>query len=448
MQIVKRYPGRALAAVLMLAMTAACTDKAGGPAGPGGPTPPTAPPGTPVTVQALACTANVKGKSVSCGVPRPGTPGSDINADVLIGNQDVFVTLTSTNVNYSDATQQFTFDVTVRNLIPQPLGTENATTLAPAANGVRVFFHNGPNVTSGTGVITVVGDGIETFTGSGQPYYQYNTVLEQYELSAPKTWTLTVPPTVNTFDFLLFVSTPVPYPNGWIEVDGNSSIRSGTTRQLTAVARTRVGIIIPDPGPITWTTADGNLATVNTTGLVKGLRAGTVAITATDPSGRTGSRPMNVLPIRRIWIGTADSNWQNGNNWLPDSIVPVATDTAYVHADSVTKYGGTQYPTLTANASVGGVEVFAAPAKISLTAFDLTATGDVFAEFLPSPGVIDNTTGRLILAGTARTVRGTLPRVLVTGTYSLTGNINTRAPLQVNAGRLTNGTFRIQTVSN
>jgi hypothetical protein len=53
----------------------------------------------------------------------------------------------------------------------------------------------------------------------------------------------------------------------------------------------------------------------------------------------------------------------------------------------------------------------------------------------------------VVLTGFARNVRGILPRIRVTGTYSLDGNLTTQAPLEVPAGRITNSSFRIQTSS-
>jgi len=84
-------------------------------------------------------------------------------------------------------------------------------------------------------------------------------------------------------------------------------------------------------------------------------------------------------------------------------------------------------------------------ALIALGAFNLTANANVTAGLT---GGITNTSGQLILTGTAKTVQGKLPRLRVTGTYSLTGNTTARAPIQVDAGRLTASAFRLQAESN
>ena len=171
-------------------------------------------------VAALSCHASITDLSVTCDAPvgssekkpAPSNPDQTVG-NIIIGGQDVFVAVKSTNVNYNAGTGAFTFDVTIRNLIPQPLGTADTIAHAPDANGIRIFFASGPNVTSGSGLITVNGDGVDAFTGANQPFYQYNTVLDQFEISSPKTWQLTMPPSVLTFDFLLLVSAEVPRPD-------------------------------------------------------------------------------------------------------------------------------------------------------------------------------------------------------------------------------------------
>ena len=87
--------------------------------------------------------------AVRDGAPRALFHGHPVVAgDLIIGGQNVNVKLTSSNVAYNSGTGRFTFDVTVQNLIPQPLGTTDGTTLAPG--GVSVFFTSGPTVTDGT----------------------------------------------------------------------------------------------------------------------------------------------------------------------------------------------------------------------------------------------------------------------------------------------------------
>jgi hypothetical protein len=75
-----------------------------------------------------------------------------------------------------------------------------------------VFFSSGPTVTSGTGGISVNNaDGTGTFTSTNQPYFQYNQILAKDAVSAARTWQLSMPPTVNSFTFTLYIETDVQY---------------------------------------------------------------------------------------------------------------------------------------------------------------------------------------------------------------------------------------------
>jgi hypothetical protein len=129
--------------------------------------------------------------------------------------------------------------------------------------------------------------------------------------------------------------------------------------------------------------------------------------------------------------------------WRPDSVKPEPRDTVVVPDTTAI------FPVLTQNESVGGVEVLdltpgGTVPSISLQAFNYTASGDVLTT---NSGNINNTSGSLFLTGTARTVAGILPFLRVTGTYSLIGNVTSRARLQVDGGRLTSTGFRIQATS-
>ncbi|HEX8693173.1 MAG TPA: Ig-like domain-containing protein [Longimicrobium sp.] len=464
MQLLRRYPVRTSAAVAGLAglaiLAAACTDRSDpvGPTPPGGPGGPVAPPKDPSLIQVVQCRADVRAKTVSCDPAAP--QGDKAPRYLIVGGQGVFVKLTSSNVNYDSPTQAFTFDVTVQNLIPQPLGTADTTAaLAPDANGVRVFFHQGPTVTSGTGTITVVGDGTDNFTATGQPFYKYSTVLTQGQISAPKTWQFNMPPSVGSFSFLLYVAAAVPYENGYVEIQGNFNVRAGLERQLTPILRTVVGTVDDDPVTYTWLSTDSTRAKVNGTGLVHGLRFGTTDIAVFSSDGRRGKKPMNVSRVRRYWTGAAGvANWENGANWLPDSVKPEPQDTAVV-TDTL-PVAGTPYPALFQNESIGGIEVEdltpgGTIPSISLGSFNLTASGSVCTNSGPCAGPvvfgsasITSSSGSLVLVGVAQTMRGVFPRTNVLaapgGTYSMNGNVTVDKRIQVQGGRITNTGFRLQ----
>ncbi|HEU0299305.1 MAG TPA: hypothetical protein VFR37_07625, partial [Longimicrobium sp.] len=415
----------------------ACTDRGGSPTT--DPPPIDGPPGEPVMLQALECRATVATRQVTCANATPPSGPSYL----IVGNQNVYVTMANANVNHDPGTGLFTTDVTVRNLIPQPLGTTDSTAaLAADPDGVRVFFSTPPAVTAGSGTVTVTADGQDFITAANQDYYQYNTVLEQFEVSAPKTWTFNVSAGVEAFYFAVLISAAVPWPDGYVLITGNFNVRSGDERQLTARAYNAVGELDPVQPSFTWNAVDSTRAEVNGTGLVHGQRAGSTFIVATEVGGATrhGKVDMTVRPIRRTWTALAGTtDWHTSFNWIPDSILPEPTDTVVIPAAPA---GGALFPVLADNDSVGGIEVDVAPALIALGAFNLTATGDVHTA---TGGMITGTVGQMVLAGpTSHTVAGTFPRVLVTGRYSLDGNVLLNNRLRIQGGRLRNQSFRVR----
>ena len=167
---------------------------------------------------------------------------------------------------------------------------------------------------------------------------------------------------------------------------------------------------------------------------------GTATVTAT---GRrlTGTLPLTVAGVVRTWTANAHTtDWHTASNWSP-AAVPMSLDSVYIPAAPV---GGAFFPVIAANVQIGGVQV-ENNATLTLNAFDLTASANVTAGLT---GGIVNTSGRLFLSGIAKTVEGKVPPLRVTGTYSLTNNVNARAPIQVDAGRLTVSAVRLQADSN
>jgi hypothetical protein len=144
----------------------------------------------------IPCKASVVLRTVQCDAV--GTL-EYVSAD-LVGGQNVQVKLTSSNVVYTPGTGVFQFDVTIQNLLNEAIGTPDGTTADP--DGIEVFFHTAPTVTSGTGSITVVNaDGTGTFTSAGQSYWRYNEILAKNAVSSAKTWQLNMPASVDAFSF-------------------------------------------------------------------------------------------------------------------------------------------------------------------------------------------------------------------------------------------------------
>ncbi|HSU15119.1 IPT/TIG domain-containing protein [Longimicrobium sp.] len=207
----------AAAALAVLPLLAACGDRAGTPA---------SPVDRPIdlprnAVAALRCTASVARASVTCD-PLALTPtanGFRASAHVL-GGQGTYVRLASSGVAYNTGTSVFSFNMTVQNLSTLALGTADGSTRH--ASGVQVFFASAPTATAGEGEITVANaTGQGTFTSTGQDYFQYggavggvdqgelgaDGILATAEVSASKPWQLSMPLSVTTFSFTLYVAT-------------------------------------------------------------------------------------------------------------------------------------------------------------------------------------------------------------------------------------------------
>jgi hypothetical protein len=179
-------------------------------------------------------------------------------------------------VSYTPGDSTFGADVTVQNLIPQPLGTTN---VAVDSAGVRVFFAAGPTVTSGSGSAVISNpSGRAIFTAPDQPFFQYDEVLHTNDISQAKRWLFHVDPTVASFSFVVYVAAAVPRPYGWIDI--TVPCPESDPIYLSAAARTVVGNLIPNAA-VTWSSSDTTLATVTQNGVVT-WHGGEVYIRATS----------------------------------------------------------------------------------------------------------------------------------------------------------------------
>jgi hypothetical protein len=288
--ILRRAAGLA-AATAVAALLAACSDGAN-PLVQQHPRVPAQLRGRSITLQLVRCTVDTGAETVSCApeAPRGGGPLGDI----IIGNP--YVALASSNVHYDSVTQHFTFDVTVKNQIQQPIGTTDGSSLEDG--GVRPFVDS-LWITSGSGSISVVPDGYATFRKANQPYYEYDQVLALNAVSSAHTWTFLASPHIG-FSFTTYVSVPVQYPNGYVEMDGNLpgaqfTIDPAATHTISGVVKTAVGAVVSG-ATITWSTSDPSCATVNSSGTVTGVGAGTLCIITGTSGTRSGRMIFHVNP--------------------------------------------------------------------------------------------------------------------------------------------------------
>jgi hypothetical protein len=196
-------------------LLAACADRS-----PVATTPPVPEP----AVQRLECVASVAARTVACtggGAPTPAR-------GILIGSQGQNVRLASSDVFYDAGTGAFSFDLTVQNLLPYPIGTKDGTTAD--SGGVKVFLNSGPVTTGGSGTVTPQNqDGVGVFTSTNQAFWKYPQRLAPNEVSAPEEWVFHLDAGVTTFSFTLLVQAETPVLRvlqpAWGDSVGGDSLR-------------------------------------------------------------------------------------------------------------------------------------------------------------------------------------------------------------------------------
>src|SRR5689334_9175653 len=114
------------------------------------------PPKNQFHTELITCQASVSAATLDCAASQPQATqqaARGMSFDLVLGGQGALVRLASSGTAYNSGTQTFSSNVTVENLISQPMNTANGTT--PDAGGVKVFFNSGPTVTGGTGTVSV-----------------------------------------------------------------------------------------------------------------------------------------------------------------------------------------------------------------------------------------------------------------------------------------------------
>lgn len=188
-----RIPRLWLSALLLSAAAGACRDL------------PTAAPATQPTQESrvqLRCAVEVRARTVSCDPAGP----RGIRRQIILGGQGLNVRLRTTNVEWNGSDNVLSADISVQNLLDQPIGTDGNG----GTHGVRVFFVSGPNVTDGSGEVTVLADSVGTFTAGNQKYYVYPEIIQPRGVSSPVTWQFAVPPEALRFEFMVLVETETP----------------------------------------------------------------------------------------------------------------------------------------------------------------------------------------------------------------------------------------------
>jgi hypothetical protein len=259
---------RTAAGALALVLAAACVDRTA--------TEPELrpPPDASGPAASLTCRADVRAGTLECAPPT-GAGGASA---VILGGQGTNVRLRSTGMSY-DGTSTFRMDVTVENLTGQVLGTADGAT--PAPEGVRVFFASGP--ASATGAVEVANaTGEAFFTAAGQKYFQYDGLLPPGDTTPPLEWRFSVPPSVESFQFSVYVAAAVAHEEGWLRIAPFlPSIAVGESMPLSVQRMDVAGRPLPG-GDVAWVSNDTTIVRVAPDGTITGMATGYTLVFAID----------------------------------------------------------------------------------------------------------------------------------------------------------------------
>jgi hypothetical protein len=243
------------------------------------------------------CSVSVRTSAASCRPSSSGGAGSMM--DIIVGKDTLGVN--GMEVTYKDTVSSrgnpanqdtTTITFTLHNRLPFPVGTSDGVT--PHPDGTRLFFISGPTADSGAyskpRALHVRADNAQPkirFTSAQNPtgwmgqYYQYDGVMQENDsLSQPVRFVYDA--RVTHFVYEMLVATPVQAELGRVTISPATPPVIGPTQttQLTATVLNYRGETLPGEA-VTWSTANSDIATVNSaTGLVTGVAGGTATITA------------------------------------------------------------------------------------------------------------------------------------------------------------------------
>ncbi|HEY0017005.1 MAG TPA: Ig-like domain-containing protein [Longimicrobium sp.] len=197
-----------------------------------------------------------------------------------------------------------TYNLALRNLIPQPIGTTDGVTSDTSRLVITTFRVTSPQPTATIqvenpdGTATFV-DSLNSFpmTYSNAPYMDYPGLLAQNNNSPPRLLRFVFSPSVTAMRFTYRIWTRVQYLYGYVTITPGIPpiLEPGATTTLTGTVYNQFGTMQSDA--LTWSSSDMSVATVNaSTGQVTAVGEGTATITATSSVNgqRTGTRAVIV----------------------------------------------------------------------------------------------------------------------------------------------------------
>jgi hypothetical protein len=143
----------------------------------------------------ITCNGTRSPATLSCTTPQSPT---------TFGGKGTHVRPLVDSIAYSAGI--FQFRMRYRNLLVNRMGTADG----PTQDGILAFVTDPPTTTGGSGSVTVNNaDSTGTFTAADQPYFFYDTIVAMGDTTMWRRWRLNVPATVNSFQFKVYLTTPL-----------------------------------------------------------------------------------------------------------------------------------------------------------------------------------------------------------------------------------------------
>lgn len=283
----------------------------------------------------LTCRVDAVAATMSCAPAGPAAASGRSN-DLILGGQNVYVKMTSTNV-VTSAGVSVTADVTVKNLTGQPWNTGDGTTVDTA--GVKVFFQTLPT----SPVVISNPTDSAVFTGSSkQPYFKYSgttllgadQILSAGETSGTINWNFQLNG-ATMFTFGVLIVAKMPDETGtlrWVRDTTSKTTAGGYLLSTWAASATDV-----------WAGGVGSTVAAGASALQHWDGSSWTAYTwnGGDVNGLWGTSSTNVY-------GAASGNiihW-NGTSWSAESYTPAASLLAVGGTSPTDIYAGGQSGTL------------------------------------------------------------------------------------------------------
>ncbi len=423
----------------------------------------TATAGGTVTVTAQLVDANgnavpAAGRTVTWSSTNGGSFASPTSATDAAGvATTVFTTSTTSGTTHAVTADDGTVNGTSGNVVTQ-VGAA-ATIVKSGADGVSLAAGSAVTPLPSVRVVDANGNGVAgvgvTFavTAGGGAVTDGTRTTDATGAAVVGSWTLGTTAGVNTLGVTAgslnaaFTVTGTVGPAsaaGTQITTANAALTSGSITTVTVQARDQHGNAVTAGGATVALSTDlGTLGPVTDVGngtytadLVHAGTNGTATVTGTlngTPITDNAVVSFQAGGILRTWTGLAGSAWSTAGSWSPRG-TPTTSDTIVING------GGTQPQVTDADKTILRLVMTSAGGTLDLNGFRLTISGDAVA----SGGVVSD--GTVVMSGSARTIQGTFPNLLVTGGAAAGGSTTAKGVVTVTSGTLTitNQTLTIQ----